>query len=212
MAEANNTQIMNSMPRLFVGATGITMYLVSSSATATRILGTSWNLWQAAGNTQYSVSGANVLIVDDNELTISKLIKANGGGVQFPATQVPSANANTLDDYKEGTWTPIDSSGASLVLSGASGVYTKIGRLVTVSGVFTFPSNGSGANIAIGGLPYTAAANSTGSMLQGTANTGDMLLIPAGTSTLYIYTASLARRTNANYASVAVYMSASYII
>jgi hypothetical protein len=25
-------------------------------------------------------------------------------GITFPATQVPSADANTLDDYEEGTW------------------------------------------------------------------------------------------------------------
>jgi hypothetical protein len=29
-----------------------------------------------------------------------------GAGIQFPATQVSSADANTLDDYEEGTWTP----------------------------------------------------------------------------------------------------------
>jgi hypothetical protein len=28
-------------------------------------------------------------------------------GITFPATQVPSADANTLDDYEEGTWTPV---------------------------------------------------------------------------------------------------------
>jgi hypothetical protein len=31
---------------------------------------------------------------------------ASGSGISFPATQSASTNANTLDDYEEGTWTP----------------------------------------------------------------------------------------------------------
>jgi hypothetical protein len=30
---------------------------------------------------------------------------ASGSGITFPATQSASTNANTLDDYEEGTWT-----------------------------------------------------------------------------------------------------------
>ena len=32
---------------------------------------------------------------------------SNGSGITFPATQSASTNANTLDDYEEGTWTPV---------------------------------------------------------------------------------------------------------
>jgi hypothetical protein len=31
----------------------------------------------------------------------------SGTGITFPATASASTNANTLDDYEEGTWTPI---------------------------------------------------------------------------------------------------------
>ena len=31
---------------------------------------------------------------------------ASGTGITFPATQSASSDANTLDDYEEGTWTP----------------------------------------------------------------------------------------------------------
>lgn len=31
---------------------------------------------------------------------------AGAGGIAFPATAVAVADANTLDDYEEGTWTP----------------------------------------------------------------------------------------------------------
>ena len=48
-------------------------------------------------------SGATVKVSIDN-LTSGKTVPTNG--VQFPATQVASADANCLDDYEEGTWTP----------------------------------------------------------------------------------------------------------
>jgi hypothetical protein len=56
-------------------------------------------------------------------------------GIQFPATQSASSNANTLDDYEEGTWTPNQGSGLTVVGTFSSvGVYTKVGRQVTVYG------------------------------------------------------------------------------
>ena len=59
----------------------------------------------------------------------------SGAGITFPATQSASSDANTLDDYEEGTWTP--NQGSGLVVTGAfssTGNYTKIGRMVYVSG------------------------------------------------------------------------------
>ena len=83
-------------------------------------------------------------------------------GITFPATQVPSADANTLDDYEEGTWTPVDGSGAGLSFSNTSGncLYTKIGRTVFASFRVTYPSTADGSFADIGGLPF-AAVNST---------------------------------------------------
>lgn len=59
------------------------------------------------------------------------------GGIKFPATQNPSSDANTLDDYEEGTWTPTcyDQSG-SLLTAGThyfvqSARYVKVGRIVS---------------------------------------------------------------------------------
>jgi len=58
------------------------------------------------------------------------------GGVAFPATAVAVSDANTLDDYEEGTWTPNQGAGLTVVGTfSATGTYTKIGRQVTV--VFT---------------------------------------------------------------------------
>jgi hypothetical protein len=61
----------------------------------------------------------------------------SGTGITFPATQVASANANTLDDYEEGTWTPTyvasTTDFTSITYQAQNGTYTKIGRLVIVN-------------------------------------------------------------------------------
>lgn len=57
------------------------------------------------------------------------VITSTGGQIVFPATQNPSAGANTLDDYKESTWTPVVTpASGSLTAYSAAGRYTKIGN------------------------------------------------------------------------------------
>jgi hypothetical protein len=83
----------------------------------------------------------------------------SGGGITFPATQSASSDANTLDDYEEGTWTPVDGSGAGLSFTGVSGTYTKVGRCVTALAEVTYPTTANTSNAIIAGLPFTAAAS-----------------------------------------------------
>ena len=73
--------------------------------------------------------------------------------IQFPATAVASANANNLDDYEEGTWTP--SVGGTATYTTQTGRYTKVGRLVNVSGRMSISSLGTGSTSTISGLPFT---------------------------------------------------------
>ena len=88
---------------------------------------------------------------------------AVGSGIQFPATQVASAGANTLDDYEEGTWTiGVSFGGASVGVTSThnTGTYTKIGRQVTVNGYLTLSSKGSSTgNASVTGLPFTIPNN-----------------------------------------------------
>lgn len=57
-------------------------------------------------------------------------------GIAFPATQSASSDANTLDDYEEGTYTPSQGGGLTVIGTfSSSGRYTKIGRMVYVSGI-----------------------------------------------------------------------------
>ena len=84
-------------------------------------------------------------------------------GITFPATQVPSADANTLDDYEEGTWTPIYTASTvgnfSASYADQTGFYTKIGNTVYAS----FRINGTvtkgtaSGDFLIGGLPFISA-------------------------------------------------------
>ena len=70
-----------------------------------------------------------------------------------------TAAANTLDDYEEGTWTPVVT-GASIAASQILGTYTKIGNRVLfqcyIYGNIT--SNGT-TPAKITGLPFTTGAN-----------------------------------------------------
>lgn len=80
---------------------------------------------------------------------------ASGSGISFPATQSASTDANTLDDYEEGTWTPTDASGAGLSLTINDATYTKVGREVMARAQIHYPVTASGAGATIGGFPFT---------------------------------------------------------
>jgi len=81
---------------------------------------------------------------------------ANGIGITFPATQSASSNANTLDDYEEGTWTP--TLGGTSTYSKQVGEYVKVGQSVIYAGAMSVSSIGTGsATGAISGLPFAAS-------------------------------------------------------
>jgi hypothetical protein len=84
------------------------------------------------------------------------------GQVAFPATQNPSSDPNTLDDYEEGTFTPsVSFGGASVGVTYAlrNGIFTKIGRMVHFTAEVQFSNKGSSTgNWLIDGLPFPAAA------------------------------------------------------
>ena len=88
----------------------------------------------------------------------------SGAGITFPATQVPSSDANTLDDYEEGTWLPEirggSTAGTTTYASNRTGRYTKIGNMVTVQFTVGWTNaTGTGA-LEIWGLPFTTNTTS----------------------------------------------------
>ena len=90
------------------------------------------------------------------------VIGTAGQGIDFSAQTATSATgANTtaelLDHYEEGTWTPTNYTGGSVL--GAR--YTKIGRLVTVS---VYLANVTSFGLTIGGLPFNSLSYGVGSI------------------------------------------------
>lgn len=97
-------------------------------------------------------------IVDD-----SGHVTSFGGNIKFPATQVASADANTLDDYEEGTFTPTITfttpGDLSVTYAIQHGKYTKIGRKVFITlGVATsaFTHSTASGSVQLPGLPFTS--------------------------------------------------------
>jgi hypothetical protein len=87
-------------------------------------------------------------------------------GIGFPATQVASSDANTLDDYEEGTFEATLTCSTSGTITTATEnlcSYTKIGRMVHVCGQLQVSAVSSPVGfISLNGLPF-AVANRTGS-------------------------------------------------
>ena len=80
-------------------------------------------------------------------------------GIGFPATQVASSDANTLDDYEEGTFNV--SVGGSATYSNTACRYTKIGNRVFFEGRLTITTIGTGSTTVISGLPFSAGGTSS---------------------------------------------------
>tara|TARA_R110000744_G_scaffold250950_1_gene366980 strand:- start:44 stop:754 length:711 start_codon:yes stop_codon:yes gene_type:complete len=114
-------------------------------------------------------------------------VRFHSGGV-ISATQgialgVGTANtaSNVLDDYEEGTFTPqvkISGDTAGIQYDTQIGLYTKIGRVVTININIALTNKGSNTgNVSIIGLPFTSVSNSVGvGAVSGykIANTGHM--------------------------------------
>jgi len=98
-------------------------------------------------------------LIHGSTLTLAGGTSSSGTGIAFPATQSASSDANTLDDYEEGTFTPVlnrDSSSPTVTYTDRQGKYTKVGNVVTVSISVVAASvspTGSG-NTTITGLPF----------------------------------------------------------
>lgn len=90
-------------------------------------------------------------------------ISASGAGnIKFPSTQNASADANTLDDYEEGTWTPTVvgiSTAGTATYSTQTGRYTKVGRLVFVEFAVSWSGHTGTGTMVVDGLPF---ANGSG--------------------------------------------------
>jgi hypothetical protein len=132
---------------------------------------------QSNGTTALTVSGATVTLAGattlSNTLQVATTIgvggatpAASGAGITFPATQSASSNANTLDDYEEGTFTPTylgRTTNPTVSYTGSTaGNYVKIGSLVYCRGTLRTSSvSGGSGDVLIGGLPFEVINSTT---------------------------------------------------
>jgi len=105
-------------------------------------------------------------------LALEGATSATGTGIAFPATQSASSDANTLDDYEEGTWTPSLTSFTVVGSPTYTGFYTKVGRQVTVVMQLTATTISSTGSSFVNNLPFSAAVPSVGSAAFMTDNGG----------------------------------------
>lgn len=168
-AGAGNSQVTLGNNCYFDGANW--KYIISDYASRYLQYGGQHVLISAPSGT----AGANITFTElltaekDKSLALQGATPQTGTGITFPATQSASSNANTLDDYEEGTWTPTlggSSSDPTATYNIQLGYYTKIGRQVTLY-YYLYPATYSGGSgtLYIKGVPFTnGAANVVGSV------------------------------------------------
>jgi hypothetical protein len=115
-----------------------------------------------ADNLGFAVNGVKALDIGAANFAVTSKLTLTSGQIVFPAAQSASADANTLDDYEEGTFTPAVAFGGAttgLAYTTQNGRYTKIGRTVFFDIDLVLSNNGSATgSLAITGLPFTTAA------------------------------------------------------
>ena len=139
------------------------------AATGTTKKVTTNQLLGAGGTASFAtlaVSGLSTL--SDN------VVMASAKGIDFSAT----ANAGTmtselLNDYEEGTWTPTFGVHVNLTsVVSVSAQYTKVGRLVTVSGYVTatVTSPSTMTYFVLQSLPFANGTGTTGALMENISN------------------------------------------
>ena len=133
-----------------------------------------------------AISGANLTALNASNIssgTIAgqRLPGTFEGIIQFAGTQTASANANNLDDYEEGSWTPnlTDGSNNATHAGNNLGEYIKVGRAVFISCTLSTSSIGSvSGTIKCSGLPFTVKSGNLGFAVY--AGSGGGMALSAG--------------------------------
>lgn len=152
----------------------------NTSITANRIpYGNGTSALQSSANLTFDGSTFTTAAIVATTVTPSGLIDASGaaaGQIKFPASQNASTNANTLDDYEEGTWTPVigGSGGTSgQAYSSQVGTYLKVGKTITAWFDVTLSTKGTITTaVQIQGLPVAASSMRAAGCISFFANLG----------------------------------------
>ena len=140
-------------------------------------------------------------------LTTGNLIVSSGKGIDFSATP-GTGTSELLADYEEGTWTPTQGSGLTVVGTfSSSGTYTKVGRIVTLN--FRLNATTSLAFTGVAqiatGLPFAVFSDTIGafgSLINAAANAG---------ATLQVNGSAIFGEVNSMAATTVIYGSVTYM-
>jgi len=129
----------------------------------------------------------------------------------YAGTQIDTGLTNALNANLSTTWIPIDGSGQSLALTVSSATYTKVGKLVFLRGVITYPSSADTSLACLSGLPF-AAAESTVGTAQSNAGGGFVTTeLSQGAQKLYFTSATSVYAKNSTVATSQISFSVVYV-
>jgi len=130
------------------------------------------NKFHIQGGNETTVATHLTMVRDSGDITIDSgdlIFGTAGKGIVLGSTS--NTDANTLDDYEQGTWTPTVANGT---IGAAAGEYTKIGNFCIATFVLKDFSNKTTTNtIAIRSIPFTQ---------DGTATVGTVIAYQNGQS------------------------------
>jgi hypothetical protein len=115
-------------------------------------------------------TGGNVNIANGN-----LVFSTAGKGIDFSATANSSGTMTSelLADYEEGTWTPVDNSGAGLTFgANTKGHYVRVGNVVNLFCRIVFPTTSNANSINISGLPFAGYNPPTADVSNGAVPSG----------------------------------------
>jgi hypothetical protein len=159
----------------------------------------------------------NRVLTSGSGLTLalgSTAVPNSGTGITFPATQVASADANTLDDYEEGSWTPVVGGNATYISQ--AGTYVKIGRFVYVDFLLRINAIGTGSSTIMTGLPFVAGSGnsprSSGSIAYAAALASNVYSLSINADGNGIQFEAFTGLSNGTVDNIAVWQNSAYII
>ena len=133
----------------------------------TGISATKWINGSGTSGLDGTVTSATAINHEVGSLTmVDDIVMASGKGIDFSATSdTTGKTSEVLDDYEEGTWTMGLTAGSGTLEINASyktGTYTKVGRLVSITGFFEITTATTPTTtLLITGLPFPNAAAGT---------------------------------------------------
>ena len=188
----SNSTVLNLSANQYISAAGQRTYITTGEAAYyEQIVGQHRWFTAPSGTAGTTITFTQVLAVEkDKSLALQGATSQSGTGITFPATQSASTDANTLDDYEEGTWTPTFTASTPGTMSNSyivqTGRYTKVGRLVTASFAIrsTLTIGTASGDFLVGGLPFTSG--NPGSDMEGGPVTFTQNTLPFSVNSLLV--------------------------